>query len=275
MSADFRAYRILTLICLLCAFSAEVLAETTHFNVTAQAFKNRRGDLSIPGAEALELNIKGEMDARHDTLRVYNMRQGKTHKELLRIKGQRDKKTGKYRLNHLLPLQKILPTSQIRVTFNSNNKTTQHHLKVSIERLTPIKRLAQIQNEVTKALTDITHQGARKSYAEIQKNIIIFQHLSEKLQASRKLDRQTRNEVSQALQNLASSYLRIVQHRNVVQPANQKLAGDLQKLQSRTIAQENQIYQRIEAVEKELLILQKNYRLKMAANLMQAAAKRY
>jgi len=178
--------------------------------------------LSIPSASALEVSIYGDIDAKHDVLRVYNMKNGKTGDKIFEAKGK---------VEQLHPL--IVEGNSIKVTLNSDKKTTRLGATVSIATLSPMTLMNTIKKEINSALQNIERRGASIAVEEINKSVNSFKSLQIKLKQNIQADK-LNIAVGNTLTQLSYSYARIAELQEKLKSIHQKSLAVLKKSHTKT-----------------------------------------
>lgn len=178
--------------------------------------------LSIPTADALEVSIRGEIHAKHDVLRVYTMKNGKTMQKIFEAKGK---------VEQVHPL--IVEGDSIKVTLNSDKDTRRPGATVSIATLSPMTLMNRIKRQINQLLRNIERRGAAVAAAEIEKSSSRFQQLQKELQESNRSNELVKS-VSEALIQLSYSYARIAELKDKIKKTNQVALNELKQLQEKT-----------------------------------------
>jgi hypothetical protein len=171
----------------------------TQFLVGDAAFKGQKREvLSIPNATALEVTISGEINPRGETLRVYQMRRGKTHDAVL------------YREDSIAGIKPfIVAGNQIVVTLNSTGKTKRQGVRVTITTVSPAVRLQHIRQKTQIHLRRIERQQEGAIFSIIQSSAARLRQLQQSVQNQDNLSPQQKQTISQHFDRLSLDYINI------------------------------------------------------------------
>ncbi len=223
----------LCLITLVWTGSLSAMAGTLFSTGSVPIKGQKAAVLSVRGADALEVSIRGSIDAKHEVLRIYTMKRGRTGVKVFEAKGRVER-----------PGVLIVEGDSIKVTFNSNHQTHRPGATVSIAPLSPLSRMNTIKTEVNQWIDKVEHQGAAYAAVEIDKSIQGFQLLEKQLNNSTSIDSILVDTLVKTLTQLASSYTQIAQLENKLQPAHQKVLSHLSQLEQKTQKQAQKTHQR-------------------------------
>ncbi len=225
-----KSYYHFLLLLLGCCLAISSFAYETQFSTgtepiplkSAKVGRQKVAILSIPLATSLEVSIYGEIDEKYDILRIYTMQNGTTMHTVFEGKGK---------VERAQPL--IVEGNSIKVTLNSDQKTTRRGATVSIATLSPMTVMNRIKNDINKRLNKIEHQGGAVAAAEIDKGLRSFQQLEKQLQES-KHPSELRKSVGNALTQLSYSYARISELKENINKLNQQAITELRSLQEQS-----------------------------------------
>ncbi|GEM_PF-2600749 len=221
---------------------AAAVVTNTEFNTGSEPIQKQQvAILSIPGADALEISIRGELDTSHDVLRIYTLQNGKTLGKIFEGKGRVERST---------PL--IVKGDSIKVTFNALKPTTRPGALVSIATLSPMTLISQIKENINQVLRNIEHKGAALASQEIEKSLIHFQALQAKLQAGHRADAELVQMISTALTQLSYSYARIAKLQKTLKETHSSALKQLADLKKQTQTYAEQTAQRQNAEEQQV-----------------------
>jgi len=223
-------------------------AETVFSTGKGKVGEQLREVLSIPGAEALEVTISGEIHKQHDVLRIYTASQGKTMYKIFEKQGKVTTKK---------PL--IVAGNQITVTLNSNGKVTRKGATVRIARVSPASRLQHIKHKIYHVLQNIDKQQAGKVDRLLTTNFNSLDRLQKQLKTTASInenDDKLKLTVSQTFAQLASTYSSIASMKDEVLTANREEIKKLKQLQAETREYANRTSERQKGATAALANLQ-------------------
>ncbi len=157
--------------------------------------------LTIPGADELEITITGSIEKCCQSDKV-------THKccDYLTIFDHNNHEIGKYSGN--INKKFTVPGASIRVTFKSDNRTTDKGVLVSISERLPASVFNEIKTQLLETTENILKQATKEAYLKIGENLQLFKTLHAKITKTQNID-SIINEVTAALISIARTYREI------------------------------------------------------------------
>ncbi len=177
-------------------------------------------ELSIPGAEALEVIVTGETEEKYDILRIYN----ENMEEVRRLSGD---------FSDLRPF--VVRGSWIKVTFNSDNRTVKKGAVVSIKAASPARPFREIKQKVIETVERVTSTGAEQANRELVNHTSLFSQLRTDLEKKTKIEGSEIRRLTGGLLAVADSYAKIAGLHDKVMEENEEGFERLKILGKRTL----------------------------------------
>lgn len=238
--------RILILLVALTELAWAAETAQTAFRVSSEPISKQQAEiLSIPGASALEVTVSGQLNAKDDILRIYNLE----GYELKRFSGD----------THNHDLDKIerfsLPGEALKVTFNSHGKTRRAGFTVSIAAASPVTDFNRIKAAVIRLVDKISTNGAGMAHQEIAKNLALLESLPAKMD-TKSDDKQRAQPLINGLLSISKSYASVAAMRDQIAKDNEAYFAELQENHAKTVEGKTQTEDRIRLMRTEISRMQ-------------------